>query len=479
MSKHDVEMRKEQSPSLWLFLLLMTLYLLTSGGELFISDGLVMYRTTQALVERHSLAVEPDPDLPQVVVGWDGRFYSMYDLGQPVLAIPFYLLGRALAAVLPDSDPQAAPRFWVSVLPQVSTALAGVVLYHMSLALFHRRKLAIVLALVWATGTLAWPYAKFFFSEALITLFLLLSCWMLMQHKAHPAPWKVFLAGLVFGVAVSIRINVIIYAVAFLVYFWLEWISRPRRAGQPVARLIRDCGIFFSGVVPFVGLFLGHNYARFHDIWHTGYAGETFSTPLYVGLYGLLFSPGRSLFLYSPLTLLGLVALRRFHKEFPALAGLIMTAFVTALLFFSAWWAWYGGWSWGPRFLVPLIPLLLLPIGVHMNSRRFFPVLAIMWMLSLLVVIPGISVDFNAYIVDALKSPYGSEYQLWFFPWDSPLIGHWRYLLHGDAIALMGYYRISDFMGLPVGNLFYFALMGGLFLLALMRIRSILFSPTE
>jgi len=30
--------------------------------------------------------------------------------------------------------------------------------------------------------------------------------------------------------------------------------------------------------------------------------------------------------------------------------------FVVRLLFYARWWAWYGGNSWGPRFLVPVLP---------------------------------------------------------------------------------------------------------------------------
>ena len=30
----------------------------------------------------------------------------------------------------------------------------------------------------------------------------------------------------------------------------------------------------------------------------------------------------------------------------------------------SFWWIWWGGWGWGPRFLVPLLPFLILPLGV-------------------------------------------------------------------------------------------------------------------
>jgi len=38
-------------------------------------------------------------------------------------------------------------------------------------------------------------------------------------------------------------------------------------------------------------------------------------------------------------------------------------------VFYGAWWAWHGGWSWGPRFLVPLLPLSCLPLGL-LPARR-------------------------------------------------------------------------------------------------------------
>jgi hypothetical protein len=218
--------------------------------------------------------------------------------------------------------------------------------------------------------------------------------------------------------------------------------------------------------VPFLALFFWHNYARFHTIWATGYQGQAFSTPFYVGLYGLLLSSGRSLFLYSPLTLLGLACWPQFSQRFPALAGWIATAFLTALLFFSTWWTWHGGWSWGPRFLVPLIPFLLLPLGAYMNTARFFLLLALVWLISLLVVLPGVWVDFNDYIINSIAGSYANESRLWFYPWQSPIVGHWQYWLTGRSLSLMGYSRVSDFIGLPINNRLYFALTGSGFLVS-------------
>jgi hypothetical protein len=34
---------------------------------------------------------------------------------------------------------------------------------------------------------------------------------------------------------------------------------------------------------------------------------------------------------------------------------------VYVFVVYSKWWAWHGGWCWGPRFLVPVIPLILIP----------------------------------------------------------------------------------------------------------------------
>lgn len=42
--------------------------------------------------------------------------------------------------------------------------------------------------------------------------------------------------------------------------------------------------------------------------------------------------------------------------------------FITNLVVYSSWWAWGGGWAWGPRFLIPFVPILILPValtGVH------------------------------------------------------------------------------------------------------------------
>lgn len=436
------------SPVVWLFVLLLGLYLLTMGGRLFISDGVAMYMTTRAIVLEQTIAVPADKELPQLIVGHGGRIYSPYDIGQPLLAIPFYLLGWFAAALNPNAGERLVTEFAVSTLPQVATALAGAILYRLCYAIYGKVRIAIAISLLWGTGTLAWPYALVYFSESVLTLFLLLSWYFLVISDMRRNSFPLLYAGIAFGIAVITRVGALVYLPPTLIYLAFSGINRHRywRNGalaMPAHRLLW----FVAGFLPLLLIFLWHNAVRFGRIWQTGYEGMSFSTPLQVGIYGLLFSPGRSLFLYSPLVGLGLAASLTFLRRYPKLGLYIGSLFATALVFYGKWWAWYGGWSWGPRFLVPLIPMLLLPIGVYWGSRPFRILVLATWLLSLFVVLPGVLVDFNIYIIETLQGDYARESLLWFTPQYSPLLGHWRYLLAGQELALVGY-RLSDF-GLP------------------------------
>ena len=64
-------------------------------------DGETFFLVTQAIVERGSVAVEPEPGGFQTinaVPGVDGKRYAWYNLGISVLLIPNYIAGKALAA---------------------------------------------------------------------------------------------------------------------------------------------------------------------------------------------------------------------------------------------------------------------------------------------------------------------------------------------------------------------------------------------
>jgi hypothetical protein len=89
------------------------------------------------------------------------------------------------------------------------------------------------------------------------------------------------------------------------------------------------------------------------------------------GVLGLLFSPGKSIFLYVPLALLSVVCFRRFMADYPCEA--VFAAVLSGMwLLVHAKMAtnWYGAWGWGPRHFVTIAPILVLPACVCWEWMR-------------------------------------------------------------------------------------------------------------
>jgi hypothetical protein len=108
--------------------------------------------------------------------------------------------------------------------------------------------------------------------------------------------------------------------------------------------------------------------ARYGSPFQPGYAGEGFTTPVLKGLYGLLASPGRGLIWYSAPTAVAATLCATAVRKARAAGfrdAVVLAGFIAYLLLYASWGSFEGGWCWGPRFLLPFVPLLhvsLLPL---------------------------------------------------------------------------------------------------------------------
>lgn len=84
------------------------------------------------------------------------------------------------------------------------------------------------------------------------------------------------------------------------------------------------------------------------------YSGRPgFSYPLFFGLLSLLLAFGKGLIFFAPgLLLLGHGAVRSLKREIRTSHDRWLLFLLGLVLAYSKWWAWYGGWTWGPRFLL-------------------------------------------------------------------------------------------------------------------------------
>lgn len=385
------------------------MYLLTTGGQPFISDGEVMFLTAVRIVDAQTLALpEWATAFPQVVRGHDGLCYSRYGLGQPLIGALFYWIGRYVVAwyVLPVANDFFVGRFVTLLLPACATALTGALVCAWAERLYCSVRVAVALALLYGLGTMAWPYSRFFFSEPLFTLCLFLSAFAIYQQRP-------LLAGLACGYALATRLDGMVLLPALFAYAWLK----GHRLGM--------MGKMLFGLLPGGVVVLLHNWVRFHTFTEQGYGGEGFTGNVFVGLYGLLLSSGKSVFLYVPLLLAFPFAVRAFAVRFRSEAVLVGLVVVITLLKSAWWWCWWGGWCWGPRFLLPVMPFLILAMGVLYNQGVWRYVMGfLLFPLSLAINLLGILVDFNSYLRDVTRGDTMREYVYLFQPAYSPIVAH-------------------------------------------------------
>ena len=125
---------------------------------------------------------------------------------------------------------------------------------------------------------------------------------------------------------------------------------------------LRTIAGFGIGVIPL----LAYNAIAFGDAFEQGYGSKPFDTPVPVGLYGLLLSPSRGVFVYAPYLGFAVAALVLAWRRPGAVATRLRAlgvAAVATLLLYATYTEWWGGRVFGARFLDDLAPVLFVALA--------------------------------------------------------------------------------------------------------------------
>ncbi|MBE2271474.1 MAG: hypothetical protein IAE80_24790 [Anaerolinea sp.] len=292
----------------------------------------------------------------------------------------------------------------VYLLNVIVGALAGCILYLYARTLGYRERTAILAALLFAACTVMWVYSKWLFREPLLLLFLLLSALLLERLRRGGYRSMPLVIGLVFSVIALILTK----ASAALAFPALLVIALPALNNVRWRRLLIGIGIALGLLIAVFGVLaiygeavgLGERYNVLRLISR--------ASPQYfiMALHTYLISPGGSIWGTSPILLLALPGLvlfvRRRQFRYPVAVTLLLLAFVIGYAWLNGV-HWFGGLSFPPRFLVQVIPFLVigaLPVIDRLANGRsaWWWVAASLIAYSLWVQITGASLRLEAYV---------------------------------------------------------------------------------
>jgi hypothetical protein len=353
--------RPTRHPVAILFLLLAALYGLTYRGNIDVIDEAMMVGLTARIADDGSFHLNP---IYPAMLPWgapaadpNGPIYSKYAPGQSLLALPFYLAGRLVpsrAMKILNDQPfvPLIPFFFAVALNSAATLLTALAVFRAVLLWGYGRRIAAYAAILYGVTTLAWPYAKTFYSEPTTACAL---AWMLVfaiRYRRDGALRDGLIAGGCVGIAILLRTSSVIFVPLLLLYLWPRW-----PAALP--------GILAAGV-----LTLGYNYLRFGSFLESGYEPGFGRAPWEAWL-GYLISPSRSVFLFNPVLLLAIPGAIWLAPRLRREALLVVALILVQVGLYGAWWAWDGGQSLGPRFLIPALPLATLLIAPAFDRHRW------------------------------------------------------------------------------------------------------------
>lgn len=185
-----------------------------------------------------------------------------------------------------------------------------------------------------------------------------------------------------------------------------------------------------------------------------------FSYPLFFGMISVLFSFGKGLIFFAPGLLLPINS-----AEKQKVSGQVKDCYAVWMLFlcgmvfiYAKWWAWYGGWSFGPRFfLFASIPASL-TLAVHLDKPGDSCIknvlLLVVLALSLWVGVSGAIFHLDKLEIGHLNN-YALEHVVWYVPEFSvlwhPFVDR-RELNWHDQVILAYSGVVFVYLGFPILN---------------------------
>lgn len=319
--------------------------------------------------------------IPYYLIKVKGHYLSSSGIGPSLLSLPFLFIPIVFFHLHPES--------WMIIFlskltASVFIALSAILIY-LSVRLLSTKKKALFITFIYALCSGMWSItSQILIQQTGSEFFLALSIYFLVKgiKKAKFIPF----------VGLSLASAVIMRPTNFLVISIITIYVLHRHRDHFFGYLI-------NSATPIL-LILGYNY-HYHGsmflfsqmicnplgaLYKTG-SIKMWPTPILKGILGVLISPSRGLFIYSPVFTFAFVGmLLVWRKKQDILFRYFSMVVIVLIIIHSKWYDWWGGWTFGCRVLndaVPFLVIFLLPMIDYLKGRK--------WLLTLFIITITIS----------------------------------------------------------------------------------------
>jgi hypothetical protein len=404
-----------------LLILLLTIFIIfslttsmTASGDTFPASVLpysILHNQTITGDPYQSLFVN-NPNVSYAFINIHGHYFSVFSIVLPTLILPLYEIQNLIFTFL--SIPVSLSIITVTgrVVSAIIVTLACLFLY-LTLKDIVSSRIAIISTFIFAFATETWAISsQALWQHGLIELLLALMLYIIVKNERSHSTFNIIGLGIISGLFIFARPSDAVLIIP--VFLYIVFSCREKIHYYLVAGVL-------SGFP-----FLMYNLVNFSSV----VGGSVTEIPLLnfnyqfmINYLGLLVAPNKGLFVYSPILILSVVGYFKLNQIKNQQIKWILQYFGPVLLLdiliYSLYSDWIGGYSYGPRYLTGILPILAIYLAIflefaknrHVSSVKKYCVISGIFVLILIsIIIQLIGVFYFPNITDRV---IGSEN-----PWD-------------------------------------------------------------
>ncbi|HNX80783.1 MAG TPA: hypothetical protein PKL77_01375 [Candidatus Omnitrophota bacterium] len=326
-------------------------------------------------VWNHSLGVAHEMPSRGWIQGTNGCFYDPHGIANVLIMVPLAMLEPVIHGVAKSKSEQVLVFLGALSGAAINSCVCSV--FFMTLVLLGRSlKISLSATVCLAFATILFPYAMNNFEGNISMLCVISTVYCLCAYRAKNKKRFVVLAGLCAGFAITARDFSLVLLVCAGIFMAVTAWQRKK---------ISLVCMFLGAAFPGIALWGYYNWLRtgifYMPVVGANVGGGIFDyhapqKNFFTGLQGLLLSPGGSLFVFSPIFLISLWGWQRFLREKKA-EGILVLSLVISYISVNAGMQgifglyWFGFWGWGPRYILEITPLMVLPLAYCFSAPWF------------------------------------------------------------------------------------------------------------
>ena len=356
------------------------------------------YALIVSLVENKSFELTQElADFASPDTVWkDGKFFIIFPPGMSIIAMPFYLLGKEY------NFAQLVTFAGMAIFAIVNILMIYLISRNV---LKLSSSLSILASLIFGFSSTAWSFAASLYQHQAAVFLMLASFYAAWKYKQarYRWFWSILVwasAGLIIWLDVpsfSLMVPVIIYLalnslniqntkqayrftliptflitslVFFIIiaaqfYYNFQYFGSPLRLAQLLPRY--DASAVKKAVKE-------NKQVISEREKNKSAKGTLQEEKLPNGLNTLIVAPDKGLFFFSPifiLAVLGIFSAIKKKKEQIVEIGILSSIFIVNLIFYSSWGDPWGGWAYGPRYLIPSMAVLSIFVVIWLEKTKY------------------------------------------------------------------------------------------------------------